>query len=209
MATKHQGITYGGNLRVPLGVSEMPVNFEAGGGLHVYTDSSWGNSAKPFGGYIIMLHNGPVDWSSKKLRIVADSTCEAETATASRAVKPLLFIRELLNTMGVPTRGATLFMVENQAMMQMVQKEGMTSRTRYFERATLCLFVKEAYVKGVVDLVLVSTVEEVADIFTKALDATTFNKMKAYIFNVADKVMAERGMKLLGKLQSAVRMFQG
>ena len=40
-------------------------------------------------------------------------------------------------------------------------------------------------------------------------DATTFNKMKAYIFNVADKVMAERGMKLLGKLQSAVRMFQG
>lgn len=72
----------------------------------------------------------------------------------------------------------------------------MTSRTRYFERATLCLFVKEAYVKGVVDLVLVSTVEEVADIFTKALDATTFNKMKAYIFNVADKVMAERGMKL-------------
>lgn len=84
MATKHQGITYGGNLRVPLGVSEMPVNFEAGGGLHVYTDSSWGNSAKPFGGYIIMLHNGPVDWSSKKLRIVADSTCEAETATWSR-----------------------------------------------------------------------------------------------------------------------------
>ena len=84
VATKHQGITYGGNLRVPLGVSEMPVNFEAGGGLHVYTDSSWGNSAKPFGGYIIMLHNGPVDWSSKKLRIVADSTCEAETATWSR-----------------------------------------------------------------------------------------------------------------------------
>lgn len=109
---------------VPLGVSEMPVNFEAGGGLHVHTDSSWGNSAKPFGGYIIMLHNGPVDWSSKKLRIVADSTCEAETAPASRAVKPLLFIRELLNTMGVPTRGATLFMVENQAMMQMDGSEG-------------------------------------------------------------------------------------
>ena len=50
--------------------------------------------------------------------------------------------------------------------------EGMSARTRYFERATM--FVKEAWLRNIIDVRLVSTVDEAADIFTKATDGDTF-----------------------------------
>ena len=39
----------------------------------------------PMAGFILMLLNGAIDWSAKQLKVVADSTCEAETASASRS----------------------------------------------------------------------------------------------------------------------------
>ena len=47
------------------------------------------------GGYVIMHNNGCVDWASKSVKIVPDSTCEAETAVASFASKATCFLRML------------------------------------------------------------------------------------------------------------------
>jgi hypothetical protein len=74
------GITYGGKLQVPCGADTYPDGFAESLGLHTYHDSSWGKDISPFGGYVIMLCNGAVAWGSRKLRIVPDSTAEAETA---------------------------------------------------------------------------------------------------------------------------------
>ena len=43
-----------------------------------------------------MFCNGPVDWHAGFLKIVPDSSHEAESAIASRAAKATLFVRELL-----------------------------------------------------------------------------------------------------------------
>ena len=64
---------------------------------------------------------------------------------------------------------------DNKAMYKAVTKEGTTSRTRYFERATI--FVKYAILRRIIKSYLVPTTEMVADIFTKAVDAQTFAKM--------------------------------
>ena len=136
VATKDMGITYGGKLRIPLGLSSMPPGFERSAGLYVAHDSSWGTAARPLGGYVIMYCNGAVDWSAKLIKIVPDSSCEAETALASRAAKATCFVRGLLRFHKRPVAGATPTLGDNKAMYTLVTQEGATTRTRYYERAT-------------------------------------------------------------------------
>lgn len=58
-----------------------------------FHDSSWGRDVNPFGGFVVMLNNGAVQWSARKLRIIPDSTTEVETAIASRAAKETVAVR--------------------------------------------------------------------------------------------------------------------
>ena len=80
--TKDLGITYGGSIRIPPGLSSKPANFDENG-----HDSSWGTRARPLGGFVIFYLNGAIDWSAKAVKLVPDSTLEAEQAQASRACK--------------------------------------------------------------------------------------------------------------------------
>ena len=52
--TKSLGITYGGKLRIPIGLTSVPVGFEESSGLYTAHDSSWGTTPNPLGGYVVM-----------------------------------------------------------------------------------------------------------------------------------------------------------
>jgi hypothetical protein len=99
---KSLGITYGGSVRVPYGLAKMPAGLDASRGLWTAHDSSWGTRPKPLGGYVVMYLNGAVDWSARQVKIVPDSSCEAETAVASKAAKATCFARGLLRFHGRP-----------------------------------------------------------------------------------------------------------
>ena len=113
------------------------------------------------GGYAMMYGNGAVDWSAKLLKIVPDSSCEAETAVASRAVKAAAFVRELVMNNGRKVVGPTAALGDNQAMHTLVQQEGATARTRYYERATL--LIKRAVLLLIFRPYLVCTTDMIAD----------------------------------------------
>ena len=70
---------------------------------------------------------------------------------------------------------------DNMAMHRLVTKEGTTSRSRHFERATI--FVKYAIMRLMVACYFVVTTVCVADILTKATDEATFLKLSAVILN--------------------------
>ena len=214
VACKRMGITYGGKLKTPHGVDddELPKGFFDSYGLHCYSDSSWGKSPKPMAGFILMLLNGAIDWSAKQLKVVADSTCEAETASASRATKAIRFIRGLIVFMLGIALAPTMLLVDNSALTSLVANEGATVRTRYFERATM--LVKEATVRLQIDLRLVPTADEVADIMTKATDTATLFKMRGYAMNLAGAVQDKAAVayakahKMLQKLNSIVESYR-
>ena len=135
----------------------------------------------PLGGYVIMYCNGAVDWSAKLIKIVPDSTCEAETALASRAAKATCFIRGLLRFHKRPVAVATPALGDNKAMYTLVTQEGATPRTRYFERATL--LIKRAVLMLLLKPFLIGTKDMIADIFTKALEKGSFIKFRDIIMN--------------------------
>ena len=91
------------------------------------------------GGYGIFLLNGLIAWSAKAIKIVPDSTCEAELAQGSRAAKESLFVRMLHRENLRPLKGPTLMIGDNKPSYEMIKHEGASARTRYYERATLLI----------------------------------------------------------------------
>ena len=70
---------------------------------------------------------------------------------------------------------------DNQAMYTLITQEGATSRTRYYERATM--LIKRAVLMLLLIPLLVSTKHMIADIFTKALDKGSFILFRDIIMN--------------------------
>ena len=81
-----------------------------------------------------MYCNGPVDWHAGFLKIVPDSSHEAESAIGSRATKAVLFIRELLKYNNRKLYGPTAALGDNEALYKTVHHEGHSARVRHYER---------------------------------------------------------------------------
>ena len=182
VATQELGLTYGGKLRVPLGLSDMPPWFEESRGLFTSTDSSWGKSTRPYGGHVVMRTNAALIWSSKAFKtVIPQSTAEAETAQASLATRDTLFIRRACEGVKRMVKGPTMLLGDNSAMNDLIRKDGTTSRSRYFERTTM--LVKYAVLRLMIAVHLISTNDMMADIFTKAVDKDTFLRFRMWMYN--------------------------
>lgn len=137
--TRGLGFTYGGPLRYPPGLGAPPPGFVESRGLYTLHDSSWGTVPRPFGGYVVMRTNGVISASFRALKIVPDSTAEAETAIfASKASKETAAMRMVAEDIGRPAVGPTALLGDiNKAAYDIIVKAGLTAQTRYFECATL------------------------------------------------------------------------
>ena len=210
--TKRLGITYGGRIRIPMGLKEHPAGLVESSGLYCVHDNSFGTTARPMGGYVVMFCNGAVDWSAGALKIVPGSVHEAESAQASRAAKATTYARMLLRNNGRKVVGPTPCFGDNKANFTSSQQVGSTARTRYYERAVL-LF-KRAVLLRILSTLHVGTNDMVADIFTKATDKPTFIRMRNMMMNVhgALRVALEKSFRaatgslrrLLGSVYSTV-----
>ena len=203
------GITFGGKLRVPLGLTEMPEYFEESRGIYGAADSSWGKQPLPYGGHAVMGSNAALVWKASAFKtVVPDSTAEAETAEASRATKSIVFVRTVRAGIRRAVVGATLLLGDNSAMMDIVKKDGTTQRTRYFERSTM--LVKYAVMRLLIATRLVATADMIADIFTKAVDKETFVLMRSWLLNTdgdsGQRAAYSRVAKLAAALQKAMGM---
>ena len=194
ISTKELGITYGGPIVTPFGLPEKPPGFDESYGLHCYHDSSWGTQPRPMGGYAIMYCNGALDYGAKAVKIVPASSCEAETAVGSTAAKAMCFTRENLRAQGMKLTGPTPMLGDNKAMYEMIQHEGCSVRTRYYERATL--LIKRAVLLLLLAPYLVSTNFMLADIFTKATEKAIFIRMRNRMMNVHSSLRSELMLSL-------------
>ena len=182
--TKTLGITFGGRLVIPMGLNDFPEGFAESNGFYIYHDSSWGKVPQPFGGFVGMLHNGPVLYSANKVKIVPHSSCEAEAAQAAKASRAAIAERIILEDLGRSVVGPTAHLGDNKACRDVIVKPGATKLTNYFERTIM--FIKLLYMRCVLAPFLIGTDYMVADIFTKALPRDKFYKFRDFMMNVAN-----------------------
>ena len=146
-----------------------------------------------------MYLNGPLNWAANGLKIIPQSTCEAEASEGSRAAKAGMFIRNLAVNNNRRVVGPTALLGDNKALYTIVQQEGASTRTRYYERATL--FMKRAIQLLVFSPYLVKTVDMIADILTKACEKGTCIKLQ--------NVMMNNNAGLRTKLEQSLLAFAG
>ena len=176
--TRHYRIIYRRDFKVPTEMWKHNESIERNMGFHVYSDSSW-NVPHPSYGFALFLAGGPISFVSKTLRS-ADSSCEAEYTASSKAARDIVYIRNLCDELGFTLHGGLVLGVDNTAAIDVARNLGITARTKHYSREIH--YIREQYDRGSVKLLYVPTKQQRADIFTKALDATTFRSHIPFFF---------------------------
>ncbi|GJP63795.1 hypothetical protein CLOP_g20839 [Closterium sp. NIES-67] len=137
--------------------------------LSCYTDASF-NSVKAdgtsIGGYVCLLGGGAVSWRSKKQNEVGLSSCETEYMALHHGAKEVVWLRRLLEELGVGQEEPTVVFCDNESAVKLAKNaclHGLTKHIRPKWHWVRRLLDKE------VRLEIVKTHQQAADISTKRL----------------------------------------
>jgi hypothetical protein len=89
-----------------------------------YSDSNYVNcvdTSRSIGGYCFSLGSGVISWSSKKQRVVADSSCYAEYIALHEASHETTFLRQLLDGLDFLPEGPTPLHCDNDAASHLAE----------------------------------------------------------------------------------------
>lgn len=144
-----------------------------------YSDADWANGKadrKSVTGWVAKLNGDPISWASKKQRTVALSTCEAELYAKAAAIQEILWLRGLMKELGLNTQTGSTVHGDNQSAISVAKNGVRSDRTKHVD--VKYHFVTEAVENGEVVLKWVSTHDQQADIFTKALPTPAFHHFR-------------------------------
>ncbi|CAI7911413.1 unnamed protein product [Closterium sp. NIES-54] len=137
--------------------------------LTCYTDASF-NSVKAdgtsIGGYVCLFGGGAVSWRSKKQNEVGLSSCETEYMALHHGAKEVVWLRRLLEEIGVCQKESTVIFCDNELAVKLAKNaclHGLTKHIRPKWHWVRRLLDKE------VRLEIVKTHQQAADILTKRL----------------------------------------
>ena len=118
----------------------------------------------------IQKKGAAISWNSKKQPTAAISSSEAEYQAMAAAVQEVLYLRSLLEEMGVKSEGATVIQEDNQSCIKICKNPVMQKRTKHIDNKHH--FVRERVEDGTVELQYCATEDICADLMTKALAKT-------------------------------------
>ncbi|WJX12614.1 hypothetical protein P8452_03091 [Trifolium repens] len=134
----------------------------------------WKNRKSTSGG-CFFLGTNLISWFSKKQNCVALSTAEAEYIAAGSSCSQLVWMKQMLKEYDVEQNALTLY-CDNMSAINISKNSVQHSKTKHID-------IRHHYIRDLVEnkivvLEHVGTKEQVADIYTKALDAVQFEKLR-------------------------------
>jgi hypothetical protein len=135
----------------------------------MFTDLDWaqGESRKSVCGYIAEMGGGAIAWSSKQQGVVALSSCEAEYIAVTHAAKEVLWLRSLSQELGFEQGAATSIYCDNQGTVACTHDPQHHSRMKHID--IRFHFIRDCVQKGLVDVMHIPGIDNVADLLTKPL----------------------------------------
>ena len=154
----------------------VPMVYRRSAGLKIvaYVDSDWcmKNSTA---GWCANIAGGPVLFASKKEKCVSLSSTEAEIIAASMAACDIIYVRMLLELMGLACEGPTVLFVDNQGVVDLSRDPMSTTSMKHVKRRHF--FVREAQAMGEILVLPVASADNVSDVLTKALKNPRFGAL--------------------------------
>ena len=200
--TKDEGITYwrpehNKDLPSPLLSFEMEPDTETkiqddASLLRAATDSDWGGDTKhrkSVTGYVMKLAGGAIYYKSRFQPTIALSSTEAEFVAATDAGKTILYIRTILEELGLEQKDATILYIDNDGALNMANQGQPTRNTRHMELKNFA--IQQWVERDLLVLRRITSQNNHADAMTKVLGRTKFHQHFDYIMGRIKPVYAD------------------
>ena len=144
-----------------------------------FVDADWGsnpNGRRSQSGYLFSLCGGIISWASKRQSTVALSSTEAEYVSASLACQEAVWLRALLDDLNFVQEESTVIKEDNQGAIALSKNPKFHARTKHID-------IKHHFIRQKVDnaeitLEYCPTEQMLADLLTKALGKTLFQRFR-------------------------------
>jgi len=161
--------------------------------IHGYIDADWAGNVsdrRSISGFMFSFGSGAISWSSKKQPTVALSSMEAEYRGAAIATCEVVWLQKLLLDLGQLVHAPIVIYYDNISSILLAYNPVYHARTKHIE--VHYQFIREKVLTKEIDVIHVSTEDQVADIFTKALGTYKLRKFRK-MFGVLEVDLSLRG----------------
>ena len=148
--------------------------------LSSYSDADWAGDLdrrKSRSGYIILMNESPIIWSSKLQPSVALSSTEAEYIALSLTSRDVIWCRALLYELGFPQKEPTTIYEDNDSCIKIAQSAKQLPGVKHIDIRHH--FIRDRIRSGEIKLERMRTGDMVADILTKQLPYPAFKKHRS------------------------------
>ena len=142
---------------------------------YVLVDSDWAGNIKTrrsISGMAILLAGAAVVYKTILQRIIALSSTEAEFYALSEAGKLTLYVRSILDELGISQHEATAIYEDNKGCLHMTQNQKPTKNTRHVDLRHFA--VVDWVAQDLLNVKKISTKDNSSDTLTKSLGKTLF-----------------------------------
>jgi len=137
------------------------------------------NTRRSTTGYLFALADGAITWASKRQTTVSLSTTESEYISASTAIKECIWLSRILTELGFRHEKAITLCVDNQSAIKLIKNPDYHNRTKHID--VRFHVIREKYEKREIDVIYVSSHDQLADILTKSISKERFEFLRSKI----------------------------
>jgi hypothetical protein len=178
-----------------VGTNDLALKLGSDEGVVLYgtVDASYAthDDSKSHTGFTLHIgkDSGAIMATSKKQKIIADSSTTAEFIETHIVAKEILWSRRLLASLGYPQTKPTILFEDNKSTISMIKNKCNGKRTKHIDvRYNL---IRELCEQMVIAMTYLASSEMTSDTLTKSLSPAPFNHLRKEIMgNVALKYLS-------------------
>ncbi|SYW82257.1 uncharacterized protein UHO2_00742 [Ustilago hordei] len=162
--------------------------------LVAHSDANWASDAtiqrRSTSGSVALVYGNPVAWKSATQRCVSLSAVEAEFIAATEATREVLFLKQLLRSIGIATGTPTVYS-DNTGCIQVSKDPAQHWKLKHID--TKYHFIRNNVQEGRVQIKYVDTTRNLADILTKPIGRQAMQQARSGLHLQIPAVVYETG----------------